>query len=110
MLSVRSGSIKSRTRLGLPPLERAGACRDGLIFGSFSALEPSFGHTIPRRLVGRISRSFGHPLALGGLLHEFVRRINQSHGPLTSWVSQSLLGTLLMADHDEQPALDTVSR
>ena len=100
-------SIMDRTEICLPTYGYSRASSNFLVFGSFSALKPSLGHSVPRRLAGRISRGLRHLLALGGVSQKFVSWIDGSHG-------RSLLGfpsppeTILMADRARQPALDTV--
>ena len=98
-------SIMDRTEVCWPTYGYSRASRNFLVFGSFSALKPSLGHSVPRRLAGRISRGLRHLLALGGVSQKFVSWIDGSHG-------RSLLGfpsppdTILMADRARQPALD----
>jgi len=50
----------------------------------FGASDPSFGHTPPHRSALRVARKFCHPLALGGVSHEFFRR-NHRPASLQDW-------------------------
>jgi hypothetical protein len=65
----------SRTNLYLSPYGRAGAGRDFLVFGSFSALKPSLSHPIPRTLTSGISGGSGHLLAFGGVFQKLLSRL-----------------------------------
>jgi hypothetical protein len=69
----------SRTNLYLSPYGRAGAGRDFLVFGSFSALKPSLSHPIPRALASGISSGSGHLLAFGGVFRKLLSRIDRCH-------------------------------
>jgi hypothetical protein len=73
------GSIMSRTNLCLSPYGYAGAGRNLLVFGSFSALKPSHSHPIPRGFASGISGGLGHLLALGGVFQKFVSWIDRCH-------------------------------
>ena len=73
------GSIMSRTSLCLSPYGYAGAGRNLLVFGSFSALKPSHSHPIPRGFASGISGGLGHLLALGGVFQKFVSWIDRCH-------------------------------
>ena len=69
----------SRTNLCLSPYGHAGAGRNFLVFGSFSALKPSLSHPIPRGFASGISGGFGHLLAFGGVFQKFLSWIDRCH-------------------------------
>jgi hypothetical protein len=55
-------------------------CRQSLAYEQFSTAQPSLGHTTPCRFGFRITRVFGHQLAVVGMPQEFLRR---AHRPVS---------------------------
>ena len=86
----------SRTNLYLSPYGRAGAGRDFLVFGSFSALKPPLSHPIPRALDSGISGGSGHLFAFGGVFRKLLSRIDRCH-------RRSLLGFPVPTGHHRGP-------
>lgn len=84
---IASGSRLPRLLLMSPPQAGSSrplvrgivARRQALVCKCLSAMEPSFCHAPPSLPVLGLARGFGHQFAFGGMLQEFIRRIERDH-------------------------------